>query len=74
MLQAATGNLLPLANLRGKELLRAVCAAAASGLITPLKALLKRGEVDVHANFGHANGLTSGGALFPGSSRYGEYT
>ena len=52
MLQAATGNLLPLANLRGKELLRAVCAAAASGLITPLKALLERGDVDVHAKCG----------------------
>ena len=52
VLQAATGNLMPLANLRGKELLRAVCAAAAGGLAIPLKALLDRGEVEVHAKCG----------------------
>lgn len=53
VLQAATGNLMPLANLRSRELLlRAVCAAAAGGLVIPLRALLERSEVDVHAKCG----------------------
>ena len=44
---------MPLANLRSRELLlRAVCAAAAGGLVIPLRALLERSEVDVHAKCG----------------------
>lgn len=48
VMQAAAGNLAPLAALPGSKL-RALCAAAAGGLIVPLMALLQRGEVDINS-------------------------
>ena len=50
VLQAAAGNGSPLAALRGRELEAALRAAAAGGLMEPLRALLARGsELDVDA-------------------------
>ena len=51
VLRAALGNPAPLAALQGREERRkALCAAAAGGLVAPLESLLgRRGEVEVDA-------------------------